>query len=716
MVTCQYCRTENRADATYCNHCGGTLHPGTTPGGSQGPRTTNATGRLTPQTQLRRQYLIVKNIGQGGMAAVYKASVLKTRTLVAIKEMSQDGLSTEELHEALDSFNSEAQMLQKLNHPNLPRVYDSFSENARHYLVMDFIDGQTLEERQRAAGGGALPEQEVLGWARQICAVLSYLHTRTPPIIFRDLKPANIMVTPSGEVKLIDFGIARVFRHGRTQDTQVLGTPGFAPPEQYGKAQTDPRADIYSLGCTLYQLLTGYDPATTPFNLPPMQTRNPRISSQTQRAIERATQLNRDARYPTVDDFARDLLASPYALRQPQAARNTAAPQGAPRATKPHAAVPPNAAKAGAAATASAAHAAPASMAATVVVQPHSVDFGRLVRGQRGTFSITIGGYGGARVRGQVKSLSPWLGMDRDQFDGSSTLIQLVADTRKAPQDGSQRSTLQIMCDGHFLYVPVSVEIAASPAQSAQAQRGSSKASQAGAAAQPGAQPFRAVPKKYQSPAPKRRRWLWFAMASAMGFVLAAQGLAQGPRLLAAVAPHQLLTAPLALALLLLSTLLGVAGAVAGSQGSSGGGFWSRARTALAGGLIGLLLLLAANNTWLWTDLAGILSKQVRVPIDVSLLAPAMIALGAALGADPGGSRLFNTLGVFIARYVRIFMALAVLVAGGWAGYLLTQGVACLVPFGIAGGIALGVVLIRVLGLTPRPPSARLRRMARARP
>ena len=716
MVTCQYCRTENRADATYCNHCGGALHPGMTPGGMQGPRTLNATGRLAPQTQLRKRYLIAENIGQGGMAAVYKASDLKTRALVAVKEMSQDGLSPEDLREALESFETEARMLQQLQHANLPRVYASFSENARHYLVMDFIEGQTLEERQHAAGGVALPEQEVLGWAQQICAVLSYLHTRNPPIIFRDLKPANIMVTAAGQIKLIDFGIARVFRHGRTQDTQVLGTPGFAPPEQYGKAQTDPRADIYSLGCTLYQLLTGYDPATTPFNLPPMQTRNPRISTQVQRAIERATQLNRDARYPTVDDFARDLMTSPYAPQQQRQKSGSA--QAGPRPTVPHAAVPPQAAKAGATQTASAAHAAPAGMVATVVVQPHAVDFGRLVWGQRGTFSITIGGYGGARVRGQIKSLSPWLAMDRDQFDGSSTLIQLMADTRKAKQEGSQRSTLQIICDGHYLYVPVSVEIMAAGASPAAAGKASSKAStkasQAGAAGQVAARQARAVPKKYQSPAPRRRRWLWFAMASALGFGLAAQGLSQGMRLLAALAPHQPLTAPLALALLFVAMLLGVAGALAGSP--SGGRFVNRVRTAFAGGLSGLLILLASNNTWLWTDFAGILSRQVRMPSDVLLLAPALIGLGAALGADAGGSRLFNAMGVFIARYARVFTALAVIAAGGWAGYLLTRGVACLTPFGIVAGIILALALIRALGLTPRSPSARWRRMARARP
>lgn len=379
--------------------------------------------------------------------------------------------------------------------------------------------------------------------------------------------------------------------------------------------------------------------------------------------------------------------------------------------TVPHAAVPPNAAKAGASQTASAAHAAPSSMAATVVVQPHAVDFGRLVRGQRGTFSITIGGYGGARVRGQVKSLSPWLGMDREKFDGSSTLIQLVADTRKAQKDGPERSTLQIMCDGHYLYVPVSVEVVAASAQPAATANGA-KTSQAGNAGK-AAQPLRPVPKKYQAPAPRRRRWLWFAMASVLGFVLAAQGLTQGQRLLTLLAPHQLLTAPLALALLLVATLLGVAGALAGSAGGGKGTFWSRARTALVGGLIGLLIWLAADHAWLWTGIAGILSGQVHMPSHVLLVAPAVIALGAALGADPVGSRVFTAVGAFIGRYARIFTALALIVAGGWGGYVLTSAVPCLVPIGIVAGIVLAVVLIRAFGLTPRRPN--WRRMARAR-
>lgn len=335
MVKCRYCGTANPAGTAFCSHCGGAfaaVPAGKAPaaaraaaGASAGPavraaapqvasatatppRTHIATGSLPPQTLLNRRYLVLATVGQGGMAAVYRALDSRNSRQVAIKEMSQDGLTPDEEVEALAAFRSEADLLQRLRHPNLPSVLECFSDGARHYLVIEFVEGQTLEQRQQAAGGGPLPETEVVGWARQLCSVLTYLHTRRPPIIFRDLKPANVMVTPQGQIKLIDFGIARVFHPGRTRDTQVLGTPGFAPPEQYGKSQTDARADVYALGVTLYQLLTGYDPATTPFTLPPAHTRNPRIAPHIQAAIERATKLDRDARYPTIATFEKDLL------------------------------------------------------------------------------------------------------------------------------------------------------------------------------------------------------------------------------------------------------------------------------------------------------------------------------------------------------------------------------------------------------------------------
>src|SRR5258708_1068101 len=318
MVKCPHCATENRADATFCNTCGLLLKGGAAPRAasqatpSATPATpsphasspTNATGRLAPNAKVRGRYLMLKKVGQGGVAAVYQAHDLRRGISVAIKEMSQDGLPPDELREALASFDAEARLLTRLRHPNLPRVYETFSEQGRQYLVMDYIAGETLEQRQKRLGGGALPEGEVLAWARQICDVLGYLHGQRPPVIFRDLKPANVMLTTDGQIHLIDFGIPRVFGAGRTHDTQVLGTPGFAPPEQYGKAQTDARADVYALGCTLYQLLTGYDPGTTPFNLPPIASRNARLAPTVQRAIERATSLARDQRHPTIADFS----------------------------------------------------------------------------------------------------------------------------------------------------------------------------------------------------------------------------------------------------------------------------------------------------------------------------------------------------------------------------------------------------------------------------
>ena len=237
MVACPYCGTQNRADATYCNNCGGAL-TSTTPPSSQpptqtgGPRPQHATGRLPLQSRLAGRYLIGKKVGEGGMAAVYQATDTRNNETVAIKEMSQDGLTPQEIKESLDAFRFEADTLMRLRHPNLPRVYAHFFEGARNYLVMEFIDGQTVEQRLIDAKG-SLPETEVMGWAEQLCSALNYLHMQRPPIIFRDLKPSNVMVTRAGKVKLIDFGIARVFAPGRTRDTQILGTPGFAPPEQY---------------------------------------------------------------------------------------------------------------------------------------------------------------------------------------------------------------------------------------------------------------------------------------------------------------------------------------------------------------------------------------------------------------------------------------------------------------------------------------------------
>jgi tRNA A-37 threonylcarbamoyl transferase component Bud32 len=711
MVSCRYCRTQNRADATYCNHCGALLAAGAsgasvpvpaapTSGAPAGTTSSpaNATGRLPPQSLLAGRYLILKNIGQGGMAAVYQATDIRGNATVAIKEMSQDGLSPSEQQEALDSFRSEANMLMQLRHPNLPRVYEVFSEQGRQYLVMDYIEGQTLEQRQQAAGGGALPQAEVLGWARQIGSVLGYLHAQKPPIIFRDLKPANIMVTPSGRIKLIDFGIARVFAPGRTQDTQVLGTPGFAPPEQYGKAQTDARADIYALGCTLYQLLTGYDPATTPFSLPPMRSRNPAIPLSIQQAVERATRLDRDARYQTVEAFTRDLLAG----------ANGQSAGSAPRVTLPHTAVPSGATTPQPAA--GAARSASSSMAAVVVVQPHTADFGRLVAGQRGSLTLTISGQNGAGVRGTIKPLAPWLKVDRDRFDGASTLVQLTAETSAIRATGKQTSTLQLICDSQQLYVPVTLDVQPAPAG----------AKQQAARPTPSKGAPRAVSAKHLVPARPRGYVPRLLTSAALAFALAAAGMSLGLQLLARVWGLAL-TAPLALALLLVAALAAGVGALAGAGERLTRG---RIKTTLFGTALGSAVAVAASSYWLWSGLQTVLTQHVSPPATALLVVPLALGAGAAIGAEPLHSQWMLIAGGFLRRHAPIVVTLGAVLGGAYAGFVLTQGVlyGCLTPFGIAAGILLGIgigrVVSRLLGRSGPSggPSGRPPTRLRARP
>jgi serine/threonine protein kinase len=214
---------------------------------------------------LKQRYRIVNQVGSGGYGKVYRA--IDTEFMdrqVAVKEMIQQGLSPKEVAQASEGFKREAVLLASLTHPNLPSIYDYFSENGNWYLVMSFIEGETLDSYAHRRGQ-VLSVEKVLAIAIQLATVLSFLHTRKPTIIFRDLKPANVMRTPEGQLYLIDFGIARHFKLGQVKDTMVLGSPGYAAPEQYGRAQTTPQTDVYSLGVVLHQLLTGIDPSLTPF-------------------------------------------------------------------------------------------------------------------------------------------------------------------------------------------------------------------------------------------------------------------------------------------------------------------------------------------------------------------------------------------------------------------------------------------------------------------
>lgn len=253
----------------------------------------------------------MRTIGHGGMAAVYQARDTRAKdsrqgNLCAIKEMSLSNVQDDEKGQAIQNFLAEARILSRLNHPNLPAFTDFFTEGSRHFLVMEYIDGNTLENLLEN-NGGPFSERRVLGWGRQLCDVLEYLHSQQPPVIFRDMKPGNVMLTRSGRIKLIDFGIARLFRASSSQDTQLLGTPGFAPPEQYGSAQTDERSDIYSLAMTLFQLMT-YEMPENGFGLSDVHTRYPHISPPVARALEKATALRPEDRYESIVVFRRALL------------------------------------------------------------------------------------------------------------------------------------------------------------------------------------------------------------------------------------------------------------------------------------------------------------------------------------------------------------------------------------------------------------------------
>jgi serine/threonine protein kinase/Tol biopolymer transport system component len=257
---------------------------------------------LTSGDLLHIRYRIIGIIGRGGMGAVYRGEDAVLLVPVAIKE------NLNPLPQAVKQFKREALLLASLRHPNLPRVTDHFIEGAMQYLIMDYVPGddlKTILEQQ-----GAIPEQQVMAWCGEICDALTYLHTQHPPVTHRDVKPANIKITPEGKPVLVDFGIAKASEAGSVTTTGARSlTPGFAPPEQYGSSPTDSRTDQYSLAATLYNLLTGQIPPDSldrtlgQTTLKPIRELNPNISPVVDRAILKAMSLSPSDRFASVKDF-----------------------------------------------------------------------------------------------------------------------------------------------------------------------------------------------------------------------------------------------------------------------------------------------------------------------------------------------------------------------------------------------------------------------------
>ena len=301
MITCSQCGVENRDNAQFCNCCGATL---------QRPL---GTGPLPANTLLQNRYRIIKMVGQGGMATVYQAEDLRFPGKVwAVKEMREELLSPTDRLPAVQAFTREAGLLARLQHPNLPSVIDHFSEAGRHYLVMEYLEDQTLQERIEERRHRPFKEKEVVEWVLQICDALDYLHSQEPPIIYRDLKPDNIIVDKGGTVRLIDFGIARYFDPSKKSDTLKMGTTGYAPPEQYqGGGQCDVRSDIYALGATMHHLLTGRDPQDEPpfsFGQARPCKLNPHLSQWIEDVIMTALSYDPDNRYQSAAQMREALL------------------------------------------------------------------------------------------------------------------------------------------------------------------------------------------------------------------------------------------------------------------------------------------------------------------------------------------------------------------------------------------------------------------------
>lgn len=245
------------------------------------------------------KYRILKMLGQGGMGRVYLAQNVKLGTLWAVKEI---GKKTDSKINML----VEPNILKKLNHPALPRIFDIIEDESSLYVIVDYIEGTSLDKKLKDAG--KFPEEIVLEWASQMCEVLDYLHSFKPnPIIYRDMKPANIILTNSGHIKLIDFGIAREYKSESENDTVYIGTKGYAAPEQYGIGQSNVTTDIYSFGVTLHHLLTGKSPVELPCEIKPVRFYNKDLSENVDNIITKCTKQEPSERYQSVKEIQVDI-------------------------------------------------------------------------------------------------------------------------------------------------------------------------------------------------------------------------------------------------------------------------------------------------------------------------------------------------------------------------------------------------------------------------
>ena len=255
---------------------------------------------------LAGQYVVDALVGKGGMSCVYKAHLTQgANKVVAVKELPPTvRLSSGQL--VAQGIAAQVKVMKRIDYPGIAKLLDAFRSNDAFYLVFEYVEGRSLQSI--VAAQGAIPEKQALAWTLQLCNTLGYLHAMNPPVVYRDMKPSNVLLDENGALKLVDLGIAREFKGAGDQDkdTVAFGTCGYAPPEQYGRAQTDARSDIYALGCTMWQLVTGFPPPME-FPLPAANSVNAQVSAACSEIIATCTQLDRQNRYQTCEALAHDI-------------------------------------------------------------------------------------------------------------------------------------------------------------------------------------------------------------------------------------------------------------------------------------------------------------------------------------------------------------------------------------------------------------------------
>lgn len=430
-VSCARCGHRLPPDALFCPGCGVSLPT------HQAPlRNLHRPGQIPPGTLLHQRYFIDHKLAQGGHSAVYLArDTVEGGLTVALKEMRETQQTSEERDTAINSFMREERMLAALRHPALARVHDIFVEDGHHYLVMEYVPGFTLEDEMMALQH-PIEWTRVVSWGIALCDVLAYLHHQQPPIVYRDLKPPNVMLTPDGQLKLIDFGIARWFYSAKSRDTTQLGTDGYAPPEQYA-GRSEPRSDLYALGASLYHLMTGRVPESAPQRmngqpLTAIRAHVPAAPESVERVVQQAMSLAPADRFVSADKMrealeailhpdgagsssGRHRIPTPIPDTVPQrarahgeavASRTTGKNGTGGSSSMPKAAVPPR-----------------------LTVRPLRMDAGYIAAGKSVTLSLEIINRGYGALAGQVETNINCLRISPKKIDGRTESLTIVVDT-----------------------------------------------------------------------------------------------------------------------------------------------------------------------------------------------------------------------------------------------------------------------------------------------